>query len=111
MELTEKQYQQIAGLLPVQRGNVKIENHTFLNALIYRCENGCKWRSLPKTFGDWHTIYVRFSRWSENGVLERVYTALETEGLIHLKVCPLDSTAVKVHPDAHGAPKKTVLRR
>jgi transposase len=111
MELTEKQYQQLAGLLPVQRGNIKIENHAFLNALIYRCENGCKWRSLPNTFGDWHTIYVRFSRWSANVVLERVYTALETAGLIDLRVCWLDSTAVKVHPDAHGAPKKTAPRR
>jgi hypothetical protein len=28
MELTEKQYQRIAKLLPVQRGNVRIENGT-----------------------------------------------------------------------------------
>ena len=110
MELTEKQYRRIADLLPIQRGNVKIPNHTLLNALIYRCENGCKWRSLPKTFGDWHTIYVRLDRWSANGVLERVYNALAAEGIITMRVCSLDSAAVKVHPDAHGAPKKTVSR-
>ena len=111
MELTEKQYLKIAALLPVQRGNVKIPNHTLLNALMYRLENGCKWRSLPKTFGDWHVIYVRLDRWSSNGVLERVYTALVMEGLLDMRVCALDSTAIKVHPDAHGAPKKTVSRR
>jgi hypothetical protein len=44
MELNEKQFQRIAGLLPVQRGNVKIENRTLLNALIYRCENGGRCR-------------------------------------------------------------------
>ena len=111
MELTEKQYQRIAHLLPVQRGNVKIPNRTFLNALIYRCENGCKWRSLPIAFGDWHTIYVRFDRWSTKGVMERVYNALETEGLIDMGVRALDSMSVKAHPDAHGAPKKTVNKR
>jgi transposase len=106
MELSEKQYRQFAGLLPRQRGNVKIPNHTMLNAFIYRCENGCKWRALPKIFGDWHVIYVRLSRWSLNGVLEKVYTALVAEGLLDMSVCALDSTALKVHPDAHGAPKK-----
>jgi transposase len=111
MELNEKQYQRIAGLLPTQRGNVTIPNHTLLNALIYRCENGCKWRALPKTFGDWHVIYVRLNRWSLNGVLERVYTALTAEGLLDMSVCSLDSMAVKVHPDAHGASKKMVLKR
>jgi transposase len=46
MELSEQQYKRIAGRLPVQRGNTKIENRVLLNALIYRYENGCKWRAL-----------------------------------------------------------------
>ncbi|MDR2922256.1 MAG: transposase [Treponema sp.] len=33
-------------------------NQALLNALVYRCENGCKWCALPKTFGNWHAIYV-----------------------------------------------------
>ena len=111
MELNEKQYRRIAGLLPTQRGNVKIPNRTLLNALIYRLENGCKWRSLPATFGNWHTVYVRLDRWSCNGVPERVYTALVKEGLLDMRVCALDSTAVRVHPDARGARKKTVSKR
>jgi transposase len=75
MELNEKQFQRIAGQLPAQRGNVKIQNRTLLNALFYRCENGGKWRALPQTFGKWHRIYVRLNRRAEKGVLERVYTA------------------------------------
>jgi transposase len=111
MELNEKQYLRIAGLLPTQRGNVKIQNHTLLSALLYRCENGCKWRALPNYFGNWHVIYVRLYRWSENGALDRVYAALADEGLLNMGVCALDSTSVKAHPDAHGAPKKTARRR
>ncbi|WP_425597238.1 transposase, partial [Synergistes jonesii] len=30
-----------------------------INAILYVTENGCKWRALPKSYGNWHTIYVR----------------------------------------------------
>ena len=106
MNLNENQYRRIEKLLPTQRGNVKIDNRRLLAALIYRCENGCSWRALPEVFGDWHVIYVRMNRWARSGVLEQVYTGLTAEGLRTMKVCALNSTAIKVHPDAHGARKK-----
>ena len=43
-----------------------------------------------------------------NGVLDRIFSALQAEGVININVewlC-LDSTTVKVHPDACGALKK-----
>ena len=86
--------------------------HRFADWL-HVAENGCKWRALPKSYGNWHTIYMRMNRWSKNGVLERVFTALQTEGIIRIDVnivC-LDSTSVKVHPDGIGALKKTENRR
>jgi transposase len=71
MELSEKQYRRIAGLLPTRRGNAKKPNQALLNALVYRCENGCKRRAPPEKFGGWHAIYARLNRWPEKGVLER----------------------------------------
>jgi transposase len=111
MELTDKQYKRIAVLLPKQRGNVKIDNRTMLNALIYRCKNGCSWRDLPRELGHWHVIYMRFSRWTHNGVMDRVYAALSAEGFKNVPKYDLDSTSVKVHPDAFGCLKKTANRR
>ena len=73
MELTEAQYQRIASVLPVQRGNVSMSNLQVLNAILYVAEHGCKWRGLPAQFGNWHTIYTRMNRWSKNGVLDRVF--------------------------------------
>ena len=92
----------------MQRGNVKIDNRQLLNALLYVVENGCKWRRLPKEFGNWHTIYMRLRRWAEQGVLERVFEALQRQRLIAIRIecLGLDSTSVKVHPDAMGALKK-----
>jgi transposase len=111
MKLKENQYRRIEKLLPTQRGNVKIDNRDMLNALIYRSKNGCSWRDLPREFGHWHVIYMRFSRWTQNGVMDRVYAALSTEGLKNVPKYDLDSTSVKVHPDAFGCLKKAVNRR
>jgi transposase len=108
MKITESEFSKISYLLPVQRGNVKHENLLFLNAVLYVAENGCKWRSLPKEYGNWNSIYKKANRWAKNGVLEHVFVALQKEQIIQIKIehVSLDSTMIKVHPDAHGALKK-----
>jgi len=108
MKIDEQEYAKISGILPVQRGNVKHANLKFLNAVLYVAENGCKWRSLPKEFGNWNSIYKKANRWAKSGVLERVFVALQKEQIIQIKIehVSLDSTSIKVHPDAHGALKK-----
>ncbi|MDR2782665.1 MAG: hypothetical protein LBB48_02285 [Treponema sp.] len=58
MELTEEQYQEIKGLPPKRRGHVRIGNKTPLNALIYRCEHGCKRRSSLQRFGNRRVIWI-----------------------------------------------------
>ena len=58
MNLTEAEYDRIKDLLPLQRGNVRVDNLTFLNAILYALENGCKWRALPKEYGQWLAISV-----------------------------------------------------
>src|SRR3974377_1700513 len=99
MEITEEQYRSIAPCLPRQRGNVRVTNLQFLNALLYVAEHGCKWRGLPKRFGPWHTIYTRMNRWSKSGVLEVVFELLQRQQLVRIRLTSvsLDSTNVKVH--------------
>jgi transposase len=109
MTITKEQFDLIEPYLPRQRGNVSINNYRLVNAILYVTENGCKWRALPKEYGNWHTIYVRMNRWSKNGVLQNLFEALQKENIIRITmniVC-LDSTTVKVHPDGTGALKKT----
>ena len=104
MELTEAQYERIKEALPVQRGNVSLSNLQVLNAVLYVAEQGCKWRGLPKRFGRWHTVYMRMSRWSKAGVLDRVFEKLQVEQIVRIKLeaVSLDSTSIKVHPDGTG---------
>src|SRR5713226_3391633 len=112
MEITEEQFERIRDCLPVQRGNVRHENLVLLNAILYVAEHGCKWRGLPKKFGNWHTIYTRMNRWSKSGVLDRVFEQLQREQIVRIKIeaVALDSTIVKVHPDGTGALKKTARK-
>ena len=56
MEITEAQYLRIKPSLPRQRGNGSLSNRQVLHALLYVAEQGCKWRGLPKRFGNWHTL-------------------------------------------------------
>jgi len=111
MELNESHYQHIANCFPRQRGNVSMDNLSVLNAFLYVAENGCKWRSLPTTYGNWHTIYTRINRWAKSGVIDRVFTELQQRQIVAIKinVLSMDSTSVKVHPDGTGALKKTAL--
>jgi transposase len=109
MQLSREQFNRIADCLPRQRGNVTQDNFKVLNALLYMLDNGCKWRALPKEYGNWHSVYTRMNRWSKNGVLSRVFERLQRECLMHvlIEAMALDSASVRVHPDGTGALKKT----
>ena len=108
MEITEAQFAQIEHCLPLQRGNVSLSNLSVLNAILYVAEHGCKWRGLPKRFGNWHTIYTRMNRWTKAGVLDRMFEELQRAQVVRIRIeaVSLDSTSIKVHPDGTGALKK-----
>ncbi len=108
MEITPEQFSHIEHCLPTQRGNVSLSNLQVVNAILYVAEHGCKWRGLPKRFGNWHTIYTRMNRWTKAGVLDKMFEELQREQVVRIKVeaVSLDSTSIKVHPDGTGALKK-----
>ena len=112
MEITAEQFTRIEHCLPTQRGNVSMSNLNVLNAILYVAEHGCKWRGLPKRFGNWHTIYTRMNRWTKSGVMDRVFEELQQSQVVRIKIeaVSLDSTSIKVHPDGTGALKKTARR-
>jgi transposase len=86
MKITQEQYKLIESHLPKQRGNVRMEKIQFINAIMYVAENGRKWRGLSKEYGNWHSVYVRMSRWSKRGVLARLFEALQRENIIRIKI-------------------------
>ena len=73
MKILKEQYERIEKYFPIQRGNVKIDNYVFINAILYIAENGCKWRALPEKYGKWNSVYQRFKRWCEKGVIQYIH--------------------------------------
>jgi len=108
MEITPEQFAVVEHCLPKQRGNVSMTNLQVVNAMLYVAEHGCKWRGLPKRFGNWHTIYTRMRRWAKAGVLDKMFQELQREQVVRIRIeaVSLDSTSIKVHPDGAGALKK-----
>ena len=113
MTITQEQYQLIADAFPKPRGTVKVSNLQALNGILYVLEHGCKWRALPERFGNWHTVYMRMSRWAASGVLDRVFQRLQQEQLIDLEVLAWTARRSRFIPTAvvlseSGVPRPSV---
>jgi transposase len=93
MPISEAQFRLIEHYLPTQRGNVSVANLRMINAILYVAEHDCRWRHLPKRFGNWHTVYTRMHRWSRNGVLEGVFAQLQETGILRISVHVITESA------------------
>ena len=76
----------------------------FLSALLWITKEGATWRAVPKVYGYWNTIYRRFGRWCDAGVFEAPHEHFHEAG--EISAILVDSTMVRAHSCAAGAPKK-----
>src|SRR5450432_1032570 len=83
----------------------------FLEALLFLNRTGSPWRDLPAELGYWHAVYMRFRRWEERGVWRRLWKNLQAEPFAKARGVLLDSTTVRAHQHAAGAPKRTAPTR
>jgi len=109
--LRNEQWERIEWMLPgkvTDRGRTGADNRLFLEAVLWIARTGAPWRDLPPQFGPWNSVYVRFARWSKNGVWHRVFSELAKDA--DFEQVFLDSTIVRAHQHAAGARKKTVRK-
>ncbi len=48
----------------------------FVEGVLWIVRTGAPWRDLPEVFGDWNSVFRRFSRWSQKGVWWRIFEAM-----------------------------------
>ena len=78
--------------------------------MLYVLMTDCQWRKLAAEHGNWHTVYTRFKRWSEKGVMQKIIRTLLEKKVIDCWAVMIDSTSVQAHHSAAGALKKRDLK-
>jgi transposase len=105
-KISDEQWPIILAVLrahPKVRVGDEAQCRRFVEAVLSVTRTGAPWRDVPASGGDWNALYHRYASWCEHGVWEALFEACqilpEEETLI------LDSTVVRAHPSAAGAPK------
>jgi transposase len=75
-----------------------------ISAILWRHQNGAKWRSIPGDLGPWWLAAQLFIRWAKAGVWERLLGLVQQQG-IALGMTFLDGTNIRAHHKAAGAEK------
>ncbi len=68
-DLSRKQFEVIRPLLESARKQTsphKIDRFHIFNASLYVLHEGCRWRSLPKDYPDWHLCYYDYRVWRDH---------------------------------------------
>lgn len=114
LSLSDEAWERIAKALYVVKHPAgappDLADRYFVEAILYVARTGIPWRDLPRCFGDWNAVYQRFRRWQKAGYWQAVY-AIVPGDLAAVERLLLDSTTVRAHPHAAGAPQKKVGRK
>src|SRR3954452_14968352 len=82
--LTDAQWAALEPLIEACRPRGKTRHHDLrrtIEAIIWRHDNGAKWRSIPPELGPWWMAAQTFNRWGHLGVWERLLEAAQEGGI------------------------------
>jgi transposase len=77
-----------------------------IEAIVWRQQNGAKWRAIPAELGPWWMAAQTFIRWSKLGVWERLHRLVQEQRGLELGMVFLDGTVIRAHQKAAGARKQ-----
>ena len=111
-EISEESWAVLEPLFPVWKGNGRpiLDMRCTLEGIAWRFRTGAPWRDIPERFGNWNSIYGRFSEWSKDGTWSRVLATVQ--GASHRTgdldwTVSVDSTITRVHQHGATLPRDT----
>jgi len=110
--LADERWAPLEPLVEAARPKGKTPPHDLrrtIGAIVWRHENGARWRAVPAEHGPWWRAAQLFIRWARLGVWERLLGLAQERG-VELGMAFLDGTAIRAHAKAAGAPKKGEAR-
>ena len=76
-----------------------------VEAILWRMQNGAKWRAIPAELGPWWMAAQTFLRWSKLGVWKRLFELAKAANGPALGMVFMDGTIIRAHHKAAGAVK------
>lgn len=110
--LSDTQWAELEPLIEECRPKAKTppqELRRTISAILWRHQNGAKWRAIPEDLGPWWQAAQIFIRWARAGVWERLLDRVQERG-VALGMVFLDGSNVRAHQKAAGAAKRGDLR-
>uniref|UniRef100_N2BBJ6 Insertion element IS402-like domain-containing protein n=1 Tax=Eubacterium plexicaudatum ASF492 TaxID=1235802 RepID=N2BBJ6_9FIRM len=74
-----------------------------LNAMVWMAKSGAP-RDLPEYYGPWKSVYSRFRKWLDCGILKEIFKKLSLGA--ELSEISIDVSIVRIHQHSAGVPKK-----
>ena len=108
--LTGAEWARLEPLIEAVRPRGKTEPHELrrtVEAIVWRHENGAKWRSVPAGLGPWWMAAQCWNRWFHAGAWDRLFALVQEHGGgAKLGMAFLDGSTIRAHRCAAGAAKK-----
>jgi transposase len=103
-DLTDSEWRILDPLLPNrgERGPAIADKRRRVNGILWVLRTGAPWRDMPERYGNWNSVFVRFTRWSKLGVWDAAFETLASLGPPADKEHAIDSTIVRAHQHAAG---------
>lgn len=67
-DITSEQFKRIRPMLEAARAKTKpleVDLYQVFNAILYVLREGCRWRSLPRDYPKWQSVYYHFRHWRD----------------------------------------------
>ena len=103
-DLTDAEWRILNPLLPDrgERGPAVPDKRRMADGILWVLRTGAPWRDMPERYGNWNSVFVRFTRWSKIGVWDAAFEILASLGPPGDKEHAIDSTIVRAHQHAAG---------
>jgi transposase len=106
--LTDQHWSKLETIFRNFRIYLKQNLRNFIEAILYRIRTGCPWRDLPSAFGKPNSIFKKFSRWSKNNKLLKIFKLISSNA--DLEWVFIHASHVRAHQHATGIKNQAISK-